>query len=99
MMSATLATGSACQGSWMSVTMGTSNVVFTRSSTFSPASIPGPRKDAALVRFALSKLDLKTYSMPSGSTTCLICRHIFMMWSSDWITFGPASRKKGLSVP
>lgn len=29
--------------------------------------MPGPRKDVALVRFALSKLDLKTNSTPSLS--------------------------------
>lgn len=33
--------------------------------TLRPSSMPGPRKDVALVRFALSKLDLNTYSMPS----------------------------------
>lgn len=32
--------------------------------TLSPSSIPGPRKDLALVRFALSKLDLKMSLMP-----------------------------------
>ena len=32
--------------------------------TFRPSSIPGPRKDSTLVRFALSKLDLKTNFTP-----------------------------------
>jgi hypothetical protein len=30
-----------------------------------------------------------------SSVTCLICLHILKMCSSDWITLGPAIRKKG----
>ena len=79
----------------MSVTIGTSNVVFAASSTLRPSSTPGPRNDLALVRFALSKLDLNTSGTPHRSVTALIERHILKMCSWDWITFGPAMTKKG----
>ena len=46
------------------MTIGTSKAVFTFSNTFNPSSIPGPRNEATLVRLALSKLDLNTYSIP-----------------------------------
>mmetsp|Transcript_7298 Transcript_7298/g.11469 ORF Transcript_7298/g.11469 Transcript_7298/m.11469 type:complete len:232 (-) Transcript_7298:104-799(-) len=95
MMSATCPTGSAWKHSWMSVTMGTSKVVLTAARILRPASMPGPRKDLALVRLALSKLDLKISLMPHSSVTCLIWRHILKMCSSDWMTLGPAIRKKG----
>mmetsp|Transcript_6007 Transcript_6007/g.8118 ORF Transcript_6007/g.8118 Transcript_6007/m.8118 type:complete len:200 (-) Transcript_6007:2-601(-) len=93
--SATLPTYSHWAASCTSVTIGTSKVVLTRSRILRPSSIPGPRKDLMLVRFALSKLDLKMYLMPILSVTCLICRHILKMCSSDWITLGPAIRKNG----
>ena len=48
----------------MSVSTGTPSSRFTRSSTSSPSSSPGPRKLALLERFALSKLALKTYVEP-----------------------------------
>src|SRR5205085_2729598 len=49
-ISATAATGSACDGSWMSVRIGTPALSRTRASTRSPSRRPGPRKDPAEVR-------------------------------------------------
>lgn len=60
--------------------------------------MPGPRKDAALVRLALSKLALNISFRPSASVTALIWRAIFKQCASDSTTFGPAIRKKGLAA-
>lgn len=60
-----------------------------------PSSRPGPLKDAALVRLALSKLALNISKMFRASVTALICRANFMQCSSDSMTFGPAIRKNG----
>lgn len=66
-----------------------------RGARLSPSSMPGPRKDAALVRLALSKLALKTSLSPSASVTALIWRANFRQCASDSTTFGPAIKKKG----
>ena len=60
--------------------------------------MPGPRNDVALVLLALSKLALNTSLTPSASVTASIWRHIFRQCSSDWMTFGPAIRKKGCAL-
>ena len=58
--SQTSATRAHCHGSWTSVSTGTSNFSRISARMSNPSSIPGPRNDATLVRFALSKLALKT---------------------------------------
>lgn len=63
--------------------------------TFNPSSIPGPRNELALVRLALSKLDLKTNWTPQFSVMVFMDRHILNTCSCDWITFGPAITKNG----
>ena len=57
--------------------------------------MPGPRKLALLERFALSKLALKMYSMPSLSQIAFTCDPIWMHWSRDSMTQGPAMMRRG----
>ena len=65
--SAISATGAACDGSWMSVRIGTPAAARTRPRMRSPSTRPGPRNDRPDVRFALSYDALNTYGTPGAA--------------------------------
>ena len=58
--SQTSLTGFACSGKWISVVTSTPSLDLTLSRISSPFSIPSPRKELPLLRFALSNEALKT---------------------------------------
>src|SRR5690606_41859348 len=63
------------------------------------ASMPRPRKDAADVRFALSKLALKTYGMPRRAVMSRIVSATWKTRSRLSMTHGPAITNRGLRAP
>src|SRR4051794_13966599 len=78
----------------MSVNTGTPTSRFTRARIFRPSVSPGPRKLSLLERFALSKLALKMYVMPSLSQIVFTCFATVRHSSGDSITHGPAITKR-----
>ena len=88
--SQTSATGLHCHGSCTSVRTGTLHVARISARIFSPLSIPGPRNESTLVRFALSKLALKTkptFSFAANATSRFARP---MAIARDSMTHGPA---------
>src|SRR5439155_445259 len=87
--SARSAAGAHWDGSWTSVSTGRPTSALTRARMRKPSFSPGPRNDFTLVRFALSKLLLKTTAIPcfcATSATWCACRSAD---SSPSITQGP----------
>src|SRR5262245_21992402 len=97
--SATPAAGPACDGSWMSVRIGTRCVDFTAASVRSPSSSPGPRNDRIDVRFALSYDALKTNG--TRARRAMSARRPASSIACEWLsmTHGPAMSTNGLPPP
>src|SRR6478672_5584956 len=81
----------------MSVRIGTPAASRTRPRIRSPSSMPGPRKDRAEVRLALSNDALKTYCTPAR--LALSRRARATAWVPLSITQGPAISRSGDPPP
>src|SRR6478736_1737058 len=83
----------------MSVRIGKPVRSFTRASTRSPSSRPGPRNDVIDVRFALSNDALNTIGTPTLMAMALSARAVSTACDSLSITQGPRIKASGCPVP
>src|SRR5215471_16194239 len=88
--SATSAAGAACDGSWMSVRIGTPAASRTCPRTRRPCSSPGPRNDFDEVRLALSYDALKTSGTPARRVISTSASAVSTACASLSMTHGPA---------
>ncbi len=90
----------ACDGSWMSVRIGTPRRALIAASTRSPSSRPGPRNDRPDVRLALSKDALKTNGHAGARARCRRVRSASSeACASLSMTHGPAISTNGRPPP
>src|SRR5688572_365781 len=93
--SATSAAGAACDGSWMSVRIGTAAASATRASTRRPSASPGPRNECPDVRLALSYDALKTNGVPARRAMSRSASAVSTACASLSMTQGPAMSASG----
>ncbi len=97
--STTDATSGTSAASCTSVSTGTPTWRLTSARMRRPSAMPGPRNDAAELRFALSYDDLKMNGMPVPAQISLSLPATSTLRSRDSTTQGPAIRKSGRSSP
>src|SRR5207245_2845850 len=90
---------SACAGSWTSERTGTPVASLIPFRIRSPSLRPGPRNEAAELRFALSKDALKTKGTEDFRHISERARAIFRQWASLSMTHGPATKARGAPPP
>ena len=98
-MSATSAAGAACDGSWMSVRIGTPCRALIAASTRRPSARPGPRNERPDVRFALSNEALKISGTPTRRAISSSAAAMAIACASLSMTHGPAISTSGLPKP